>query len=1517
MGLSVLYVVRNEEVLLRQSIASVEPIADQIVVVDTGSADGTAGMARGLSRKVKVVPYAWPHDYSKARNYGLQYCDQDWVMYLDADEVIDHKTASLIQDSIQSAKEHVWGFSLKILDFPGGFDSAPMEPFFPSPQVRAFRRKPEVKFEGSAMESVNRSITLAGGSVNLIPGAIKHWIWRGKGMEFAALRVKYYRKLGAILPDPDVAPEPASDRSILNAPPPRPSVAVIIVGYDCVNHTRQCVSGLRKATVPYRLILVDNGSQDDTRAMMNEEAGEDTISLRRNEGLAKARNMALSRIMSDPDIEHVCFLDNDCIPAKGSLEEMIRVLDSDDGLAAVGPISNNSPGAQSFGRDGKPDESAAEIAGREPDRADVSELANFCMVFRADALRRVGLFDENLAGFEAADMCARLRVVGMRMAVANRAFVHHRGRATMTSHSGVDWYSIQQTSAIRFKGKWNIQTEETKARALFLEKARESVPSYIIKPRTKAPTFSSSNLVPTRSILGNPRTDIVIITHNRLDMTRPCIETISRNTKNFQLILVDNASTDGTVEYLSGVPGLRLIRSDKNLGVPKARNIGLRASSAPYVVVMDNDIEVKAGWLEELFKDVNGGAHMVGIEGWKLDKNWGACAKCNSPTEHFDYLGGACTLFDRRVFEVAGILDEGYSPAYYEDSLSGDRFIPIRQNGKISLVSLENIFNMGRIIPRTDGKEESVLTGVETLSVNPERPCLEIDDPSNPPEWWASRYLSDSEREHFEKAKMGIITQNFIDTVRPRIKKRLARYYREDAHASWKPLTKAIRHKAGKEMFRVDSRFGQTCCTGDHSLMVWNGNTLKESTPSEMTLERPCSVSTKVESAVEDHCLLPISGSWNDHAGSASLYTPYDRHDYERYSVPLYQGKPGMSYDDPRSPAWFLFMGYYASEGSSNGSSLSLSVYDKQLAIRIAAAARLSFGRKFEIYEYPAKNAERTIRGRKFLLKKTICYRIAISNKQIAIMMEDFCGKGARNKKVPSFIYNAPDHLKREFLRGLMEGDGHLFNTNSKHSLSYTNEYRSKAFKFSSISLGLASGVCLLLSTMGERFSVGYDEVKKSYAVNYVQFRKNTRKPWAKVHSLGRSDDYVYDLCVEGTHTFVDAMGMLVVHNTEMCIRAKENGFRLAFNPTPAVNHKQHATLVHGQKDFNYNSALGASYDRFSRRMRGELTVKYEKLPTRKLRILYLGMMWDYGDRNRGTSYEQDNFLPSLQQWDKTAELRHFDFVELGKIHGVNRMSDMLVKEAELFQPDAVFSVFFNEDNDPRKDALSSLKRVCPAKTINWFCDSHFRYEDFDSKWAPFLDFCVTTSSAAQHKYIRDGFGGKVIKSQWFASPPYRKIEGVQKDVGVSFVGQPHGDRQDVVAKIRAAGINVEVYGTGWGKRLSFDDMIMMFNRTKVNLNLNNAADARFKQIKGRNFEVPACGGFILTGAPENLPEYYEPGKDLAVFGDLTDMIEKIRYYLKNDSERESLAKSGHERTMREHTFKQRLDAIFASTGLL
>jgi spore maturation protein CgeB len=88
------------------------------------------------------------------------------------------------------------------------------------------------------------------------------------------------------------------------------------------------------------------------------------------------------------------------------------------------------------------------------------------------------------------------------------------------------------------------------------------------------------------------------------------------------------------------------------------------------------------------------------------------------------------------------------------------------------------------------------------------------------------------------------------------------------------------------------------------------------------------------------------------------------------------------------------------------------------------------------------------------------------------------------------------------------------------------------------------------------------------------------------------------------------------------------------------------------------------------------------------------------------------------------------------------------------------------------------------------------------------------------------------------------------------------------------------------------------------------------EQIKGRNFEVPGCGGFLLTGRAENLDQYYENGKEIVSFDDKDDLIEKIRYYISHESERAAIARAGNERTLREHTYVARFRNIFLQMGM-
>ncbi len=64
-------------------------------------------------------------------------------------------------------------------------------------------------------------------------------------------------------------------------------------------------------------------------------------------------------------------------------------------------------------------------------------------------------------------------------------------------------------------------------------------------------------------------------------------------------------------------------------------------------------------------------------------------------------------------------------------------------------------------------------------------------------------------------------------------------------------------------------------------------------------------------------------------------------------------------------------------------------------------------------------------------------------------------------------------------------------------------------------------------------------------------------------------------------------------------------------------------------------------------------------------------------------------------------------------------------------------------------------------------------------------------------------------------------------------------------------------------------------------------------QIKGRNFEVPGCGGFMMTGYADDLDSYYSPGKEIVCFRDNKDLLDIIKYYLANEDERKAVAFRG------------------------
>jgi GT2 family glycosyltransferase/tetratricopeptide (TPR) repeat protein len=182
-------------------------------------------------------------------------------------------------------------------------------------------------------------------------------------------------------------------------------------------------------------------------------------------------------------------------------------------------------------------------------------------------------------------------------------------------------------------------------------------------------------------------TSIVILTHNQLPYTRLCLESIRQRTDEpYELILVDNASEDGTREYLAAQPNAKVIYNPDNRGFPTAVNQGIRASSGRQVLLLNNDTVVTSGWLGRLLHALEsdpkvglvgpcsncvsgeqqvevGYDDLAQLDGFAWD--WGKVD--NRTRQDTDRLVGFCLLIRREVIDQIGLLDARFGIGCFED----------------------------------------------------------------------------------------------------------------------------------------------------------------------------------------------------------------------------------------------------------------------------------------------------------------------------------------------------------------------------------------------------------------------------------------------------------------------------------------------------------------------------------------------------------------------------------------------------------------------------------------------------------------------------------------------------------------------------------------------------------------------------------------------------------------------------------------------------------------------------------
>lgn len=215
--------------------------------------------------------------------------------------------------------------------------------------------------------------------------------------------------------------------------------------------------------------------------------------------------------------------------------------------------------------------------------------------------------------------------------------------------------------------------------------------------------------------------------------------------------------------------------------------------------------------------------------------------------------------------------------------------------------------------------------------------------------------------------------------------------------------------------------------------------------------------------------------------------------------------------------------------------------------------------------------------------------------------------------------------------------------------------------------------------------------------------------------------------------------------------------------------------------------------------------------------------------------------------------------------------------------------------------------------TVMMLGDSDHYFDIRDIYYAQCMDLVVVYDCLSRYRFRQYGIDSISFYSS-FDVKKYRRAE-VKKEFDVSFVGDVANkiERQNYLDFLRDNGLSVEVFGTGTRNgQISLEEMVRVFNSSKINLNftkisLRNAIrkepliNQRLRQVKGRIIEAALCGGFVLTEYVPGLEEVFELGREIIAFDSKEEMLEKARYFLNHENEREEIAFNGFTRATRDY----------------
>ncbi len=533
-------------------------------------------------------------------------------------------------------------------------------------------------------------------------------------------------------------------------------------------------------------------------------------------------------------------------------------------------------------------------------------------------------------------------------------------------------------------------------------------------------------------------------------------------------------------------------------------------------------------------------------------------------------MGAAVTATGREVIDYTDevVANEGYE-VVYGDSVTGDRPIVVRDpDGSVRIQPIESLF------------EHASANAAERAPV-----------------------ASDG----------GIATGGGRDKDRLPLSGWDALSVDETGETEWRPITQVIRHETEKDVVTLQHKFGESTTTRDHSYVVEENGELVERPPDDV--EEPLRVDglpdvDTVDTVDVYDVLNGYTRTYEDgrmvgaenavektkrvHADDEWVWFGQQHHDSIE-KIPMVKRHIDLTGEDGR--ALVRLLAAYISEGSASTAETT----DSRYGASISESRRPWLEQLHADYHRLFEDTTASIIDSDTTDQRTVEYETAdgvsstsyddgtkklqMMNELAAVFFREFAGQTSRGKRIPSFVFHLSEDLQSLFLDILVEGDG------SREFPRYSETYAERNFDFETTSRGLAGGLSVLLTQRGKKHSLKYRDEKDSYTIRTCDYYRSGRDP---VVTETAHDGYVYDLSVEENENFVDAVGGVVLHNTDSVMLQLGNvgpdDVEGDVEITDEMREKHPemgddeleliATTI--QKGFELEETINASYDEFA-----------------------------------------------------------------------------------------------------------------------------------------------------------------------------------------------------------------------------------------------------------------------------------------------------------------------------------------------